>query len=147
MKFELGHDQFCSFRLKSELGHDQFCIFRIKFELVHDQFCTCRMKSEPSNDQFCIFVIKSEPCLDEFFILQSIKFDHVRVQAGSDSTGVATDMITMNSTLKFTYRNTGTFFGVHVSATPLELSYSDITIASGNVRFTNLFVCFCSQYN
>lgn len=67
-------------------------------------------------------------------VVKSIKFDHVRVQAGSDSTGVATDMITMNSTLKFTYRNTGTFFGVHVSATPLELSYSDITIASGNMK-------------
>ncbi|WJX25609.1 hypothetical protein P8452_14635 [Trifolium repens] len=66
--------------------------------------------------------------------IKSIKFDHVTVQAGSDSTGVATDMITMNSTLKFTYRNMGTFFGVHVSATPLELSYSDIVIASGNMK-------------
>lgn len=58
----------------------------------------------------------------DFFmgILQSIKFDHVRVQAGSDATGVATDMITLNSTLKFAYRNTGTFFGVHflLSSTP-----------------------------
>lgn len=67
-------------------------------------------------------------------VIKSIKFEHVTVQAGSDSTGVATDMITMNSTLKFTYRNTGTFFGVHVSATPLELSYSDIVIASGNMK-------------
>jgi hypothetical protein len=84
--------------------------------------------------------MKYKQCLDQFCILQSIKFDHVTVQAGSDSTGVATDMITMNSTLKFTYRNMGTFFGVHVSATPLELSYSDIVIALGNVRFTNLFL-------
>ncbi|KAK4274681.1 hypothetical protein QN277_017870 [Acacia crassicarpa] len=63
--------------------------------------------------------------------MKSIKFDHVRVQAGSDSTGVATDMITMNSTVKFTYRNTGTFFGVHVTSTPVDLSYSEIRIASG----------------
>ncbi|KAK9002837.1 hypothetical protein V6N11_060416 [Hibiscus sabdariffa] len=42
-------------------------------------------------------------------------------------------MITMNSTVKFTYRNTGTFFGVHVTTTPLDLSYSHITIASGTV--------------
>ncbi|KAL1318451.1 hypothetical protein HN51_070768 [Arachis hypogaea] len=66
--------------------------------------------------------------------VKSIKFDHLRVQAGSDATGVATDMITMNSTLKFTYRNTGTFFGIHASATPLDLSYSDIVIASGNMK-------------
>lgn len=68
-----------------------------------------------------------------FFVLQSIKFDHVRVQAGSDATGVATDMITVNSTVKFTYRNKGTFFGVHVSSTPLDLSYSDIVIGTGDV--------------
>ncbi|KAG5072636.1 hypothetical protein JHK86_007847 [Glycine max] len=37
----------------------------------------------------------------------NIKFDHVRVQAGLDATGVAADMIT----LKFTYRNTGTLKG------------------------------------
>ncbi|MCI45802.1 hypothetical protein A2U01_0067041, partial [Trifolium medium] len=60
--------------------------------------------------------------------IKSIKFDHVRVQAGSDGTGVATDMITVNSTVKFTYRNKGTFFGVHVSSTPIDLSYSEIVI-------------------
>ncbi|XP_047172829.1 uncharacterized protein LOC124840758 [Vigna umbellata] len=66
--------------------------------------------------------------------VKSIKFDDLRVQAGSDGTGVTTDMITMNSTLKFTYRNTGTFFGVHVTATPVELYYSDIVIASGDMK-------------
>jgi len=70
--------------------------------------------------------------------IQSIKFDHLRVQAGSDSTGVATDMITLNSTVRFTYRNTGTFFGVHVTSTPLDLSFSEIVIATGNVRFIPL---------
>ncbi|CAL0312386.1 unnamed protein product [Lupinus luteus] len=67
-------------------------------------------------------------------IVKSIKFDHVQIQAGSDATGVATDMISMNSTLKFTYRNTGTFFGVHVTSTPLDLTYSEIVIASGNLK-------------
>ncbi|TKY61024.1 Late embryogenesis abundant protein, LEA-14 [Spatholobus suberectus] len=67
-------------------------------------------------------------------VIKSIKFDHLRVQAGSDATGVATDMITMNSTVKLTYRNTGTFFGVHVTGTPLDLSYSEIVIATGNLK-------------
>ncbi|KAK7320135.1 hypothetical protein RJT34_04869 [Clitoria ternatea] len=67
-------------------------------------------------------------------VIKSIKFDHLRVQAGSDATGVATDMITMNSTVKFTYRNTGTFFGVHVTSTPLDLSYSEIVIATGDMK-------------
>ncbi|TXG52431.1 hypothetical protein EZV62_021600 [Acer yangbiense] len=64
----------------------------------------------------------------------SIKFEELKIQAGSDSTGVATDMITMNSTVKMIYRNTGTFFGVHVTSTPVDLSYSQINIASGNIK-------------
>lgn len=75
----------------------------------------------------------SRPMKPKIFV-KSIKFDHVQVQAGSDATGVATDMITMNSTVKFTYRNTGTFFGVHVTSTPLDLSYSEIIIASGDIK-------------
>ncbi|KAK8495964.1 hypothetical protein V6N13_103491 [Hibiscus sabdariffa] len=66
--------------------------------------------------------------------MKSIKFEQFKIQAGSDFSGVATEMITMNSTVKFTYRNTGTFFGVHVTATPLDLSYSQITIASGTMK-------------
>ncbi|XP_061374601.1 uncharacterized protein LOC133316833 [Gastrolobium bilobum] len=75
----------------------------------------------------------SRPMKPNIFV-KSISFDHLRVQAGSDATGVATDMITLNSTLKFTYRNTGTFFGVHVTSTPLDLSYSEIVIATGNMN-------------
>ncbi|KAG6406927.1 hypothetical protein SASPL_134544 [Salvia splendens] len=56
------------------------------------------------------------------------------VQAGSDSTGVSTDMISMNSTVKLTYRNTATFFGVHVTSTPVALTYSQLTIGSGTVK-------------
>ncbi|XP_011017528.1 PREDICTED: uncharacterized protein LOC105120843 [Populus euphratica] len=66
--------------------------------------------------------------------MKSIKFEQFRIQAGSDSTGVATDMISVNSTVKMTYRNEGTFFGVRVTSTPLDLSYSEITIASGNIK-------------
>lgn len=57
------------------------------------------------------------------------------IQAGSDNTGVATDMVTMNSTVQLIFRNTASFFGVHVADTPVELSYSQITLASGAVSF------------
>ncbi|EEF52384.1 uncharacterized protein LOC8278850 [Ricinus communis] len=66
--------------------------------------------------------------------MKNIKFEHFSIQAGSDSTGVATDMISINSTVKMIYRNTGTFFGVHVTSTPVDLFYSEITIASGAVK-------------
>lgn len=55
------------------------------------------------------------------------------IQAGNDGSGVATDMLSINSTVKIIFRNTGTFFGVHVTSTPLDLSYTELTIATGNV--------------
>ncbi|GFY95951.1 hypothetical protein Acr_11g0002570 [Actinidia rufa] len=65
---------------------------------------------------------------------ESIMFDSFVVQAGSDFTGVATEMITVNATVKLTFRNTATFFGVHVTSTPLDLSYDQITIGSGTIK-------------
>ncbi|CAH9111144.1 unnamed protein product [Cuscuta epithymum] len=66
--------------------------------------------------------------------MKSITFESFAIQAGSDHTGVSTDMISMNSTLKFLYRNTATFFGVHAASSPIHLSYSEITIGSGTVE-------------
>jgi hypothetical protein len=42
-------------------------------------------------------------------------------------------MATTNATVKFTYRNTGTFFGIHVAADPFTLSYSQLNLAAGDV--------------
>ncbi|CAN4122660.1 unnamed protein product [Withania somnifera] len=66
--------------------------------------------------------------------MRGIKFDRFGIQAGSDSTGVATDMISMNATVKFLYRNTATFFGVHVTSSPVDLSFSELTIGSGAMK-------------
>ncbi|KZV16307.1 hypothetical protein F511_28777 [Dorcoceras hygrometricum] len=67
-------------------------------------------------------------------IVKNILFENFNVQAGMDSTGVPTDMLSLNSTVKIFYRNPSTFFGVHVSATPLELHYFDLKVASGQVK-------------
>lgn len=66
--------------------------------------------------------------------MKSISFDQFVIQAGADASGVATDMVTMNSTVKLNFRNTGTFFGVHVTSSPLDLSYSQLTLATGNIK-------------
>ncbi|KAL8166015.1 hypothetical protein V2J09_007514 [Rumex salicifolius] len=66
--------------------------------------------------------------------MKSIKFERFLISSGSDATGVATEMASVNCTLKFLYRNTATFFGVHVTSTPIDLSYSQITLAQGNVK-------------
>ncbi|KAL2538021.1 hypothetical protein Fot_19412 [Forsythia ovata] len=66
--------------------------------------------------------------------MKSITFERFGVQAGSDSTGVSTDMMSMNATVKFTFRNTATFFGVHVTSTPLAVSYSQLNIGNGDMK-------------
>ncbi|KAI4388623.1 hypothetical protein MLD38_000935 [Melastoma candidum] len=66
--------------------------------------------------------------------MKSITFEQLTIQAGSDSTGVATDMITVNSTVKLLYRNTGTFFGVHVTSSPADLMFSKLTVATGSIN-------------
>ncbi|KAL3596650.1 hypothetical protein D5086_008287 [Populus alba] len=65
--------------------------------------------------------------------MKSVTFEQFRIQAGSDSTGVATDMISMNSTVRMTYRNKGTFFGVHVTSTSMDLSSRSST-SQGRAR-------------
>jgi len=66
--------------------------------------------------------------------VKSITFEQLKVQAGQDAGGIGTDMITMNATLRMLYRNTGTFFGVHVTSSPIDLSFSQITIGSGSIK-------------
>ncbi|GAB2282623.1 hypothetical protein Dimus_017162 [Dionaea muscipula] len=66
--------------------------------------------------------------------IKSVEFESFDVQAGMDYTGVAMAMASLNATVKLVYRNTGTFFGVHVNSSPLQLLYHDlIPIASGTI--------------
>lgn len=72
-------------------------------------------------------------CFFFFLCVQSIAFDQFVVNAGADASGVATEMVTLNATVKFNFRNRGTFFGVHVSSTLLDLAYTELTLATGSV--------------
>ncbi|KAI4350850.1 hypothetical protein L6164_005258 [Bauhinia variegata] len=53
---------------------------------------------------------------------------------GSDITGVPTKMLTMNCSVKMTVYNPATFFGIHVSSKPVNLMYSEITVATGELK-------------
>ncbi|KAL8247015.1 hypothetical protein R6Q59_008231 [Mikania micrantha] len=66
--------------------------------------------------------------------MRSIAFDQFVVNAGADASGVATKMVTLNATVKFNFRNMHTFFGVQVSSTPLELAYTELTLAIGTIK-------------
>ncbi|OEL32277.1 hypothetical protein BAE44_0006704 [Dichanthelium oligosanthes] len=67
--------------------------------------------------------------------LQSATFHRFVVQAGTDASLVPTEMSSLNATVRLTFRNTGTFFGVHVSADPVTLYYTQLQLASGNIKY------------
>ncbi|KAI9128610.1 hypothetical protein K1719_000093 [Acacia pycnantha] len=54
--------------------------------------------------------------------------------AGSDPTGVPTKMLTMNCSVKMTVYNPATFFGIHVSSKSVNLMYSEIAVATGELK-------------
>jgi hypothetical protein len=66
--------------------------------------------------------------------LRAVTFHRFVVQAGTDASLVPTEMASLNATVSLTFRNVGTFFGVHVSADPVTLHYAQLQLASGNVR-------------
>ncbi|KAK9944307.1 hypothetical protein M0R45_009880 [Rubus argutus] len=67
-------------------------------------------------------------------VVKNIVFESFNIQAGVDNSGVATDMLSLNSTVRIHYRNPGTFFGVHVTSTPLELHYYQLKVATGQIK-------------
>lgn len=67
-------------------------------------------------------------------IVENVVFRSFNIQAGMDQTGVPTDMLSLNSTIRILYRNPATFFGVHVSSTPVELYYYQLKVASGQMK-------------
>jgi hypothetical protein len=52
-------------------------------------------------------------------------------------------MMSVNATVRLRFRNRGTFFGLHVTATPFTLFYDDLTVASGEVSICHLYVLCC----
>nr|CAB3484522.1 unnamed protein product [Digitaria exilis] len=67
--------------------------------------------------------------------LQTVTFHRFVVQAGTDASLVPTEMASLNATVKLTFRNTGTFFGVHVSAEPVTLFYTQLQLAAGDIKY------------
>ena len=69
-----------------------------------------------------------------FPLFQSLAVHNFYLGEGSDPTGVPTKMLTMNCTVRMTIYNPATFFGIHVSSKSVNLMYSEIAVATGEVR-------------
>jgi hypothetical protein len=74
---------------------------------------------------------------------QSVTFHNFVIQAGTDASLVPTELSTLNATVRLTFRNTGSFFGVHVTAQPVTFYYSQLLMAAGDV---SIFLSGISSY-
>ncbi|KAK1588298.1 hypothetical protein Q3G72_021810 [Acer saccharum] len=83
---------------------------------------------------FCLILWGASKAYKPKISVKNIVFESFNVQAGNDQSGVPTDMLSLNSTVKILYRNPATFFAVHVTSTPPELHYLQLRLASGEMK-------------
>ncbi|KAL9264218.1 hypothetical protein AKJ16_DCAP04072 [Drosera capensis] len=83
---------------------------------------------------FCLIIWGASRPYKAQVSLKSLAMNNLIVQEGTDNSGVPTKMVTVNSTLKISIYNPASFFGIHVSSTPIDLLYSKISVATGQVK-------------
>ncbi|KAL2928507.1 NDR1/HIN1-like protein 1 [Bienertia sinuspersici] len=69
------------------------------------------------------------------FKTQSLAVHNFYVSEATDFSGVPTKVMTFNGSLKLSIHNPATFFGIHVSSTPITLLYSKIAVATGQKHY------------
>ncbi|CAK7337411.1 unnamed protein product [Dovyalis caffra] len=86
---------------------------------------------------FCIFCFiiwgASRPFKPQITV-KSLTVHNFYFGEGSDLTGVPTKMLTVNCSVKMNVYNPATFFGIHVSSMPVNLMYSELTAATGELK-------------
>jgi hypothetical protein len=66
-------------------------------------------------------------------ITQSINFNSFSIDQGIDATGVPTQVLSTDVATTLSYRNPSMYFGFHVSAPMVTLTYQQIVVAKGQV--------------
>ncbi|XP_052180419.1 uncharacterized protein LOC127793754 [Diospyros lotus] len=83
---------------------------------------------------FCLIIWGAARPYKAEVIMKSLTVHNVYVGEGSDFTGVPSRMLFINSSLRFRVYNPATFFGIHVTSAPINLKYSEITVATGQLK-------------
>ncbi|KAK7379994.1 hypothetical protein VNO78_32311 [Psophocarpus tetragonolobus] len=83
---------------------------------------------------FCFIIAAASTPFKPSLTLQSLTVHNFYFGEGSDITGVPTKMLTVNCSLRMTVHNPATFFGIHVSSKAMHLMYSEITVATGELK-------------
>ncbi|KAL8113840.1 uncharacterized protein LOC141691908 [Apium graveolens] len=83
---------------------------------------------------FCLIIWGAARPFKAEVTVKSLAVNNFYIGMGPDFTGVPTNMFTVNSSLRLSIYNPATFFGIRVSSTPVNLIYSDVTVATGQLK-------------
>lgn len=83
---------------------------------------------------FCLIIWGASRPYKAEITMKSLSVNNLYVGEGSDASGVPTKMLTVNATAKMNIYNPATIFGIHVSSSPVNLIYSEITVATGQLK-------------
>nr|GMC77527.1 DNA-directed RNA polymerase II subunit rpb1 like [Ipomoea batatas] len=83
---------------------------------------------------FCLIIWGAGRPYKAQITLKSLSVSNIYIGEGSDFTGVPTRLLSVNGSLRISVYNPATFYGIHVSSTPINLVFSDITVATGQLK-------------
>ncbi|XP_031105789.1 uncharacterized protein LOC116010496 isoform X2 [Ipomoea triloba] len=82
---------------------------------------------------FCAF-LKFNEATGNFQITLKRLSAYISIGEGCDFVGVPTRFLSVNASLRIKVYNPATFYGIHVSSTPINLVFSNITVATGQLK-------------
>lgn len=83
---------------------------------------------------FCLIIWGAGRPFKAEVAVRSLTINNMYLGSGSDYTGVLTKMLNVNGSLRISVYNPATFYGIHVSSTPVNLIYSDVVVATGELK-------------
>ncbi|KAJ4834650.1 hypothetical protein Tsubulata_035070 [Turnera subulata] len=83
---------------------------------------------------FCLIIWGASRPFKAEITVKSLTVSNFYIGEGLDYSGVPTKMLTVNGSLRISVYNPATIFGIHVSSTPINLIYSEIAIATGQLK-------------
>ncbi|MBA0748983.1 hypothetical protein Gogos_002952 [Gossypium gossypioides] len=83
---------------------------------------------------FCLIIWGASRPYKAEILVKSFAVHNFYIGEGSDSSGVPTKLLTVNGTLKLSVYNPATIFGIHVTSNPVNLVYSEIPVATGQLK-------------
>ncbi|KAH7850257.1 hypothetical protein Vadar_029924 [Vaccinium darrowii] len=83
---------------------------------------------------FCLVVWGASRPYTPRVSVKSLTVNTFEFGQGTDYTGVPTKFLTVNTSVEMTMYNPATFFGIHISSSSVQLFYSEISVATGQLK-------------